>query len=242
MKTLAIALFVPFALFAQQQKGAPPTPKNLKVLAANTPIGVVMRGFNQALGVQCTFCHVQGDFASDENPKKDIARKMIAMVRQTDAAFPSSEGVFPAGYHEVDCMTCHRGSSKPATKAPKEFINLGEANGFQPPPPTPGVNLKVLPADTLVHGHGSIMHDFRDALSVDCGFCHGGGKGFEADENPRKATARRMITMTRDLNVNFPGAGPYPTGKLEVTCYTCHAGSPHPQSASNVNHAPDEKK
>jgi hypothetical protein len=48
--------------------------------------------------------------ASDNNPKKDIARKMIGMVRQIDGSFPSSTGVFPAGYHEVDCTTCHRGS------------------------------------------------------------------------------------------------------------------------------------
>ena len=59
-----------------------------------------MRNFNQALGVQCTYCHMEGDFASDANPKKETARKMIAMVRQIDTSFPSSAGVFPAGYHE----------------------------------------------------------------------------------------------------------------------------------------------
>ena len=38
-----------------------------------------MQGFNEALGVQCTYCHVQGDFAADTNSKKEIARKMIGI-------------------------------------------------------------------------------------------------------------------------------------------------------------------
>ena len=129
--------------------------KNLTVLPANADVGFAMQVFNEALGVNCLYCHVQGDLASDANPKKDIARKMIGIVRQIDNSFPSSTGVFPGGYHEVDCITCHRGSVKPETKAPKEFYNRGEgARGSPPPDPTPGVNIKALPLDTQVHGGG----------------------------------------------------------------------------------------
>jgi hypothetical protein len=39
--------------------------------------------------------------------------------------------------------------------------------GAPAPTVTPGVNLKVVPADTRVHGEGSVMHDFRDSLNVD---------------------------------------------------------------------------
>jgi hypothetical protein len=60
--------------------------------------------------------------AADGNDKKETARKMIAMVRVIDTSFSSSNGVFPAGYHEVDCLTCHRGSVKPETMAPKKFL------------------------------------------------------------------------------------------------------------------------
>ena len=42
----------------------PPAPKNLKLLAADTDIRFVMQSFNEALGVQCTFCHMEGDFAA----------------------------------------------------------------------------------------------------------------------------------------------------------------------------------
>ena len=242
---LYFALFLlSLQLVAQQPGGgaAPPTPKNLKILAPTTDIRFTMQNFNAALGVQCTFCHVQGDFPSDANPKKDIARKMIAMVRQIDSNFATSAGVFPAGYHEVDCSTCHRGSAKPETKAAKEFFNRNESLGGPPPKITPGVNLKVLPPDTRVHGDGSIMHDFRDALSVDCGYCHGGGKPFETDENPRKDTARKMITMVRQINANFPGTGVSPQGTQAVTCYTCHRGDPHPASVSNRNYDPPAAK
>ena len=201
-------LLVSATLYGQTSAARPATPppaaKNLSLLASDSDIPFVMRSFTQALGVQCVYCHVQGDFASDANPKKEVARKMIAMVRQIDASFPSSAGVFPAGYHEVDCSTCHRGNVKPETKAPREFFNRQESLGQVNLTIRPGVNLKVLPPNTQVHGDGSVMHEFRDALNVDCSYCHGGGKPLEADVNPRKEIARNMILLVRKVNANFP--------------------------------------
>ena len=114
---IILLLLLPVSTFAQerggggQRGGAPlPPPKNLKLLDPKTDMRFVMQGFNEALGVQCTHCHVQGDFAADTNPKKEMARKMISMVRLIDTSFPSSAGIFPDGYHEVDCSTCHRGA------------------------------------------------------------------------------------------------------------------------------------
>jgi photosynthetic reaction center cytochrome c subunit len=242
---LVSLLLVPVTLFGQQaggRGGPPPAPKNLKLLAPDTDIRFVMQNFNKALGVECVYCHVQGDFASDTNPNKEMARKMIAMVRQIDGTFPSSAGVFPAGYHEVDCNTCHRGSVKPETKAAREFFNRPESLGSPPPVITPGVNLKVLPPDTRVHGDGSVMHDFRDALNVDCGYCHGGGKPFQTDENPRKEIARKMIALVRQINANFPGTGVFPVGTQVVVCYTCHRGEPHPPAVGNVRYDPPAAK
>jgi hypothetical protein len=77
------------------------------------------------------------------------------------------------------------------------------------------------------------MEDFRDALNVDCGYCHGAPGGFAVDTNPRKDTARKMIEMLRRINANFPGTGVFPQGMQAVTCYTCHRGDPHPASLSN---------
>ena len=239
IRTLRLLLFAAsVSLWGQQSNPAAPSGKNMTVLAAGTNVRQVMQSFTQALGVQCAYCHVAGDFSSDANPRKETARKMIAMVRQIDASFLSSQGVYPEGYHEVDCSTCHRGSAKPPITAPEAFFNLEEATG--PPvqrPSTLGTNLKVLPADAKVHGDGSIMHEFRDALGVDCGYCHGGSGTLASDANPRKDTARDMVRLVRKINANFAGTGPYPSGTQVVTCYTCHRGEPHPASLSNKRYA-----
>jgi len=244
MYLLISLLLVSVSLLAQQpgSGAAPPTPKNLKLIAPTSDIRFVMQGFNAALGVQCTYCHVQGDFASDANPKKDIERKMISMVRLIDTSFPSSAGVFPEGYHEVDCSTCHRGNAKPEIKAPQKFYNRANSMGVPPPPQNPGVSLKLLPVETRVHGAESLMGEFRDALNVDCGYCHGGDKPLPTDVNPRKDIARKMILLVRQINANFPGTGVFPQGNQMVTCYTCHRGDPHPVSASNRRYDPPAPK
>ena len=67
---IIILLLLPGSLFAQERGGggrgaAPlPPPKNLKLLDPKTDIRFVMQGFSEALGVQCTHCHVQGDFGT----------------------------------------------------------------------------------------------------------------------------------------------------------------------------------
>ena len=246
MQQLILALVVSVSLFAQQPggRGASPAqpPKNLKRLDPKTDILFHMQSFAEALGVQCSYCHVQGDMAADTNPKKEVARKMIAMVRLIDTSFPSSVGVFPDGYHEVDCITCHRGSVKPETVAPRKFYNRGNSRGDPPPEQRPGISLKLLPVETRVHGADSLMGEFRDALSVDCNYCHGGGKPQEWDLNPRKDMARKMIMLVRQINANFPGTGVFPVGHQEVTCWTCHRGDPHPVSVSNKRYDPPAPK
>src|SRR5438128_589999 len=246
MQPLILSLVLSVSLFGQQQggRGATPLPaaKNLKLLAANTDIPFVMQSFNEALGVQCTYCHVQGDFAADTNPKKETARKMIAMVRLIDTSFPSSAGVFPDGYHEVDCSTCHRGSVKPETVAPRKFYNRGNSLGAPPPEQRPGISLKLLPPDTHVHGADSLMGEFRDALSVDCNYGHGGGRPQEVDINPRKYIARKMIMLVRQINSNFTGMIVFPVGDQAVTCWTCHCGDTHPVSLGNKRYDPPAPK
>jgi len=121
----ALGIAFSFSLCAQQKTGtaANATPKNLKILTADPDLLDTMRGFNEALGVQCAYCHVAGDFASDsdDNPQKATTRQMIAMVRQMESEFPSTGGVLPRGYHEVDCVTCHRGDPHPASLSNKRY-------------------------------------------------------------------------------------------------------------------------
>jgi hypothetical protein len=113
MRILCAGLFMMLPLVAQEQtKGpAPANPTNLKVLTVSSgaEVGQIMRTFTAGLGVQCVYCHVQGNFASDDNPKKDVARHMITMTKQINGNFP--EG----GKMRVSCYTCHRGEAEPKT-------------------------------------------------------------------------------------------------------------------------------
>jgi len=86
-------------------------PKNLKVLKPDD-LRAAMRKATVGLGVRCDACHIDGDRASDENPKKVIARHMFELVRDVNSRFPD-----PAKEH-VTCYTCHRGTLEPLTAPP----------------------------------------------------------------------------------------------------------------------------
>lgn len=94
--------------------------KNLKVLPKNIAhddLIKLMKGYSKSLGVKCKHCHVapvgdppKTDFASDANPKKAIARKMILM---TNAINKKYIGRINAHLNHVACVTCHMGSISP---------------------------------------------------------------------------------------------------------------------------------
>jgi hypothetical protein len=109
MRTLVSLLFVAALCMAQdaaKQTKQPYVPKNLKVLKEGTNIRTTMADFSTGLGVQCNFCHAGRDMASDENPKKEIARHMITMLDAVNANFTD-------GKAHVSCYTCHRGETEP---------------------------------------------------------------------------------------------------------------------------------
>jgi hypothetical protein len=90
----------------------------LQVLPADIPqerlIGV-MRTWGQALGVQCSYCHVPGNFVSDENPHKQVARGMVRMTNSiNNELLPPVVGV--AEQARVTCHSCHQGSPFPETQ------------------------------------------------------------------------------------------------------------------------------
>jgi Photosynthetic reaction centre cytochrome C subunit len=116
---VTVCLFVcSITLFAQRggrgrgEVAFPTTPPtNLRVLPPDTNIRQVMTAFREALGVQCNYCHMQGDFASDDNPKKNTARNMLRIAADVNASFPD-------GKRHVTCYTCHHGEAKPKTEPP----------------------------------------------------------------------------------------------------------------------------
>ncbi len=126
LATLVALVAFSLTLYAQQTPpaGGPPQgggPKNLKVFPADIPrdrLMGAMQGFTRALGVKCDHCHVQGNFASDDKPDKEIARAMMRMVQNLRQ---NADQFLPGGRAEkVTCWTCHRGNAHIELPAPPQ--------------------------------------------------------------------------------------------------------------------------
>jgi len=77
--------------------------------------------------------------------------------------------------------------------------------------------LKDIPSDQLIPG----MQFITSSLGVQCEYCHV-ENAFDKDDKKPKQTARKMMQMMVAINANnFEG-------KQEVTCNSCHRGSPKP--------------
>jgi hypothetical protein len=72
----------------------------------------IMSFMSASLGVDCTFCHVEGAFEKDDKPAKQTARKMLNMVTNVGKQF------YPEKGNRVSCNTCHRGKLKPEVNPP----------------------------------------------------------------------------------------------------------------------------
>ncbi len=96
--------FCPSTAAAQQPPGGRPTTRNL--LAD-------MQSYAQALGVTCEYCHVAPANSGLPQPKKDIARTMIAMTRDLNTQVQLATGKAAVEATRVECATCHRGVTIP---------------------------------------------------------------------------------------------------------------------------------
>jgi hypothetical protein len=142
---LPIALF---ALAAAPQGGlAQEAPKTAEQVYKNivqlkgTPadqLPAAMQFISSALGVQCTFCHVQNDFASDERPAKKTARAMMEMTANIN-----KESF--RGRQAVTCESCHRGAMQPVSIPP-----VTETDAEPTPPARPAQQAGAPTADQIV--------------------------------------------------------------------------------------------
>lgn len=122
---------------AKASSDAPPTPglqhkkpplfKNLKVLPKDISEAdlnkIMFDEVQDGLGVSCSFCHVRNkdghtfDYAADDKPEKEIARKMMRMTIGINKKYFK---VHPAALGDslmvIQCATCHQGQPHPGDK------------------------------------------------------------------------------------------------------------------------------
>ena len=96
--------------------------KNIQVLKGMPADQFIrtMKGFTNALGVRCEFCHVTapgsdipgfGAFSKDDLEQKRTARKMILMVGDIREKYFGDK-------QAPTCWTCHRGNKQPEFAPP----------------------------------------------------------------------------------------------------------------------------
>jgi len=188
----------------------------------------MMKALNNLLGVQCTYCHVAGEWQKEEPEPKRTARRMFDMLSNISEKYFDDRD-------EVSSWTCHHGSPKPSNGVteisaglatlPKErrqlidLINPGPdkdmraGQAFQ--------NIQVL-NDTPAGRLAPTMAAFTIALNVDCSHCHVADQ-YDDDDKPAKQATREMVRMVRGINHQFFD------GLAKVGCWTCHRGALKPQ-------------
>ena len=114
---VSVLSLVPVVALAQTPAPQVVEGPNVKVLTGLTAqqFQEEMNFIVQGLGVTCGTCHVRGNFASEEKPQKQTARKMLEMVKAINkTTFPEhkpKDGESLLG--KVTCYTCHRGETTP---------------------------------------------------------------------------------------------------------------------------------
>jgi photosynthetic reaction center cytochrome c subunit len=99
-------------------RGGPQQPKNIQVLkdVPADQLMLTMQYIAASLGVQCNYCHVQGQNDLDDKETKKTAREMMKMVDKLNATFFD-------GKPRVSCASCHNGRSRPV-RTPPLAINM----------------------------------------------------------------------------------------------------------------------
>jgi photosynthetic reaction center cytochrome c subunit len=85
--------------------------QTFKGMPAGRVLSIMEQAFVPNLGVRCNYCHVAGEWASDEKAPKKIAREMWVLRAKVQEEARTASGNPKA---VVTCYTCHKGQPKPA--------------------------------------------------------------------------------------------------------------------------------
>jgi photosynthetic reaction center cytochrome c subunit len=209
--------------------------KNLKVLTdvSSAELLRVMTAITAWVSPQqgCNYCHEGADLASDAKYTKEVARRMIEMVRHINSDWKSH--VLETG---VTCYTCHRGNPVPTNTWHGSPGVRGAGGMAQQVPdqnhPSALVGSTSLPSDpysdflerkenvrvvsqtALPEGRGAsiqktedtygLMMSISHGLGVNCTFCHN-TRSFTTWEqsSPKRTLAWHGVRMVQDINVSY---------------------------------------
>jgi hypothetical protein len=88
--------------------------EGLKHIPAGRFLRIMNGGYSRALGVACTHCHVEQDFASDDKRPKRAAREMAVMHQIINDQLAKMQHVETTPEDRfINCATCHRGQVNP---------------------------------------------------------------------------------------------------------------------------------
>jgi photosynthetic reaction center cytochrome c subunit len=179
----------------------------------------------------CNYCHVPGNFASDDVYTKVVSRRMLQMVRRINAEWHAH-----VGETGVTCYTCHRGQPVPAAVwatspvqgRPQGLLETATGQNLA----APQVGLSSLPYDPftpfLLQDHPigvisrtalpegnrasikqtewtyGLMFHLSEALGVNCTHCHNSRSFFDWDQSsPQRLSAWHGIRMVREVNQRY---------------------------------------
>lgn len=107
-------------------------------------------------------------------------------------------------------------------------------------------NLRVLSQTLSAAEIEDLMNEYNQDLGVSCDYCHTQDPrthkaDYVSDDNPRKQTARVMITMLEEINTKYLAQLDDSRYAALVSCGNCHQGrtdppifEPHEPTTSNL--------
>lgn len=205
--------------------------QNIQVLG-NLSVGQFIRqmqGMTNAVAPEqgCSYCHANGNYASDELYTKRVARRMLQMTREINTKWQPH-----VGNVGVTCITCHRGEHVPDNVWANQVAGM-TSEGSGKLRPSAGNGYASLPADVYhayfdkdrpinvqgnyalprgndksikqTEGVFGLMIHMSNALGVNCSFCHNSRSfaSWEGQSRSHKIRAWWGIHMLRELNGTY---------------------------------------
>lgn len=112
-----------------------------------------MQAIAEALGVTCEYCHSAQRGSGQPEPRKDIARQMLAMTRELNARVEAATSKPTGQAVKVDCITCHRG-----VPIPRQLSDIVWQTAVQQGGPAAVAQYR----DLRARFHGRASYDFGE--------------------------------------------------------------------------------